>query len=63
MNGCELKAKDATFGLLRQEADQRNVHGTKTVVGRHRDLDVRLSYDDTIKRLQEIGYLVRSVSP
>jgi hypothetical protein len=32
VNGRELNAKDATFGWLRHEADQRNPHGTKTVV-------------------------------
>jgi hypothetical protein len=32
VNGRKLNAKDATFGWLRHEADQRNPHGTKTVV-------------------------------
>jgi hypothetical protein len=32
VNGRELNAKDATFGWLRHEADQRNPHDTKTVV-------------------------------
>ena len=31
-NGRTLNAKDATFGWLRHEADQRNPHGEKTVV-------------------------------
>ena len=32
VNGRTLNAKDATFGWLRHEADQRNPHGEKTVV-------------------------------
>jgi hypothetical protein len=32
VNGRMLNAKDATFGWLRHEADQRNPHGKKTVV-------------------------------
>ncbi len=32
VNGRELNAKDATFGWLRHEADQRNPHGEKIVV-------------------------------
>jgi len=32
VNGRKLNAKDATFGWLRHEADQRNPHSTKTVV-------------------------------
>jgi len=32
VNGREVNAKDATFGWLRHEADQRNPHGEKTVV-------------------------------
>jgi len=32
LNGRTLNAKDATFGWLRHEADQRNPHGKKTVV-------------------------------
>lgn len=32
VNGRELNAKDATFSWLRHEADQRNPHGTKTVI-------------------------------
>jgi hypothetical protein len=32
VNGRELNAKNATFGWLRHEADQRNPHGSKTVV-------------------------------
>jgi hypothetical protein len=32
VNGRTFNAKDATFGWLRHEADQRNPHGEKTVV-------------------------------
>lgn len=32
VNRRELNAKDATFSWLRHEADQRNPHGTKTVI-------------------------------